>query len=537
VSTFQKKGRQRPPSHARRSVFSCLLALALGFGAAPAAARTIGSFSVQPYFFSPVRGDSVTFRFTLDDTASVLLIVMESDSSTAVDTLVAGSILRNGTTHRTAWHGAYFDGTPAPEDTFVAFIRTETGAETDSLFSPLFFIDETSPQVFITLVDPGLIAPGSSDPAQSPDVEITCLVSDPPPTDSLEVDVVITGPEGDRVEALAERLVPANGTFKSVWNGVTATDDGLHGLEVTVRDRASNSANAISYVDVDTKEPTLTVTNVENGSMVRVLPDTLTGWVWDRSGVRDSVWVEYPGRTNFLLVESTYARFDTLFFGVALRDSIGEEGRQDFRFKAVDRVGQILIKAFDVTWDQSPPPTPILVQPPAVIHSPFVVLDGTMGGNPSDVMRIYRNDELADTLFPKIEGRWPHSLAIDPGLNRIWAVMSDGAGNVSPRSNTIEVTFDPASGLYVPEPFHPGDAFQVNLAEAARAITVRVYDMGGHAVRVLDGGTTSDNVTIAWDGINGDGVEVRKGPLVAVAFVEFASGTNETLREVFLFEP
>jgi hypothetical protein len=30
---------------------------------------------------------------------------------------------------------------------------------------------------------------------------------------------------------------------------------------------------------------------------------------------------------------------------------------------------------------------------------------------------------------------------------------------------------------------------------------------------------------------------VKKGALVAVALVEFTSGTNETLRKTFLFEP
>ncbi len=532
-----RKARQRHPSRGSRVFPSCFLALALGLCAASAGAGTIGSLAVQPYFFSPARGDSVTFRFVLDDTAVVFLFVMEGDSSTVVDTLVSGAALPSGPEQRVAWHGSYFDGTPAPEDTFLALLRTQTDAETDSLFSPFFFIDETQPQVFITLVDPGLIAPGSSDPAQSPDVEITCVVSDPPPADSLEVDVVVYGPEGDRVDALAERLVAANGTFKSAWNGENATDDGLHALEVTVRDRASNSMNTKSFVDVDTEGPTVTVTSIENDSTVRALPDSLFGWVWDRSGVRDSVWVEYPGRTAFLLIESTFTRLDTLFFGIVLRDSIAEEGEQAFRFRAVDGVGQIRLNGFEVTWDESPPPAPILDQPPAVIHAPFVRLDGTVGGNLSDVMRIYRNDALVDTLFPRIEGAWPHNLEIDPGLNRIWAVMADGAGNVSPPSNTINVTFDASSGLYVPQPFRPGDAFQVNLVETARTVTVRIYDVGGHAVRVLDERPTSGNVTIPWNGVNGDGDEVKKGPLVAVVLVEFASGKNETLRDVFLFEP
>jgi hypothetical protein len=525
---------QRPRN---RDVVWGLVALALVSGAGSAAAGTIGNFTVQPYFFSPARGDSVTFRFVLNDTATVFLFVVQSDSSTVVDTLIAGAVFRNGPEQKAVWHGRYFDGTSAPQDTFLALIRTDTGAERDSLFSPRFFIDETPPQVFITLVDPGLIVPGSSDPAQSPDAEITCEVSDPPPSDSLQVDVVVYGPDGSRISTLAERRVAANGVFISVWKGETAKQDGLHALDVTVRDRASNSASAKAYVDVDKDGPTVTVTNVASGSTLRELPDSLFGWAWDRNGVRDSVWAEYPGRTAFSLIESTHTRLDTLFFAAAFRDSIAEEGMQSFRFKAVDGAGQIRLKAFEITWDESPPPAPILDQPPAVSHSPFVLLDGTVGGNASDVMRIYRNDALVDTLFPKIEGRWPHTLRIVPGLNRIWAVMADNAGNVSPPSNTIEVTFDPSTGLYIPQPFHPGDTFEINVAETARTVTLRIFDLSGHAVRVLDVRPASNNLTVSWNGRNGDGDAVKKGPLVAVVFVEFASGGNETLRKVFLFEP
>lgn len=505
--------------------------------AADAAEQTIiKSLAIQPYYFSPAGGDSVTFRYEVNDTATVYLIVFENDSATVVDTLVAGVSRLSGIQHKAAWHGVRFDGTPAPEDTFLAVLRAETGTETQSLYSPLFFIDETSPQVFITLVDPGVIAPGSTDPAQSPDAEITCAVSDPPPADSLEVDVVVYGPEGTRVETLPERLVPANGTFKSVWNGEGATDDGFHRIEVTVRDRASNSASAESFVDVDTEGPTISISSLGNDSTMRVLPDSLFGWAWDRSGGRDTVWVEYPTRSVFLRIPSSYTRLDTLFFGIVLGDSISQEGTHSLRFKAFDKLGQERIRGFDVTWDNTAPPAPVLDEPPAVTHSPNLLLAGTVGGNAGDVMRIYRNDAPPDTIFPNVEGQWPHVLALEPGPNRISAVMADETGNVSEPSNTIEVTFDPTKGLYVPQPFRAGDAFQVNLAEPARAVTLRLYDLGGHLVRLLEERSPADKVSIAWNGLNGDGQKVKKGPLVAVAVVELSSGKNEVFREIFLFE-
>lgn len=527
----------------RRSLRACLalacglLVLPVVFFPAPVASATIESLSVNPFYFSPARGDSATFSFSLADTASVFLFVFESDSSTVVDTLIAGQTRAGNRVHRVSWRGLYFDGTSAPEGAFLALLRADTGEEIDSTYSQLLFIDETPPQVFITLVDPGLIVPGSSDPAQSPDVEITCSVSDPPPGDSLEVDVVIYGPDGDLVDSLPERLVAANGVFKSTWEGENADDDGLHGVEVTVRDRALHSAKAKSYFDVDIGGPTITVISPESGEALRVLPDSLFGWAWDRSGTEDSIGVEYPGRESFLHVESTHASFDTLFFAIVLRDSIAEEGKLSFRFRAVDRVGQVRTKGYEITWDASPPAAPVLYSLPAVAHSPVVVLDGTVEGVSTDVMRIYRNDALVDTIFPKLEGRWPHTLDLTAGLNRIWAVMADNVGNVSPPSNTVEVTFDPSAGVHVPQPFRPGDSFQLNFAEIPRSVTVRIFDLGGHLVRVLEDRPASLYVTIPWDGTNGDGDEARKGPFVAVAYTELADGKNETHRRVFLFEP
>jgi hypothetical protein len=306
---------------------------------------------------------------------------------------------------------------------------------------------------------------------------------------------------------------------------------------VTVRDRASNSASTRSYVDVDTEGPTVLVTSPVAGSTLNELPDSLFGWSWDRHGVQDSVSVEYPGRTAFHPIERTFTRADTLFFAVALADSIAEEGRLAFRFRSIDEVGQVRIRAYEITWDGAAPPAPVLAPLPAVTRAPSVLLDGSVGGDTGDVMRIYRNDALADTILPNVAGRWPHRLDVEPGLNRIWAIMADDAGNVSPPSNTVETTFDPSSGFYIPQPVRTGDAFQVNLAGDARRVTVRIFDLAGHVVRVLEQTPASDFVSISWNGANGDGERVKKGPLVSVATIEYTSGESEMRREVFLFEP
>jgi hypothetical protein len=61
--------------------------------------------------------------------------------------------------------------------------------------------------------------------------------------------------------------------------------------------------------------------------------------------------------------------------------------------------------------------------------------------------------------------------------------------------------------------------------------------MGGHLVRVFTERWTGEFVSFSWDGLNGGGEEVHKGPLVAVAYIDASEGSGEVLREIFLFEP
>jgi hypothetical protein len=521
-----------------RFVFAAATAAAVtGAPAVSDGAALIKNFSLHPYYFSPQRGDSVTFGYELEDTAEVYVFVFEKDSVTVVDTLLAGVEQPDAVEHRVSWHGEYFNGTSAPEDTFVAYIKAVAATGADSLFSQRFYIDDTTPQIAITLVDPGLIAPGSTDPAFSAEVEVRYTVSDPPPSDSLEVSVVVHGPNAQVVETFPKKFILANSSAQAVWNGETATHDGLHRIDVTVRDRALNSANARGYVDVDIAGPTVHFTDFRSDTTVRVVPDSLFGWAWDRSAVRDTAWVAYPGSAVFVPAPSNRVRSDTLFFALGLKDSIDGEGTYAFRVKALDRPGQETIKDLNITWDTTAPSAPVLYAPTGVSHSPQYLLDGKVGGDLADVLRIYRNDALADSVFPNIEGQWPHLVDLELGRNRIWAVLADGAGNPSAPSNTIEVTFDPSAGLYIPQPFRPGNAFQFNVSGAEYGVKLRVYDMSGNLVRVFNAPWSGEFVSIPWDGRNGDGEKVHKGPLVAVAYVDSGSGKTDILRKIFLYEP
>ncbi|MCH7548878.1 MAG: hypothetical protein IH969_04960 [Candidatus Krumholzibacteriota bacterium] len=123
------------------------------------------------------------------------------------------------------------------------------------------------------------------------------------------------------------------------------------------------------------------------------------------------------------------------------------------------------------------------------------------------------------------------------GANTIQATYSDAANNTSLPSNTLLVTFDAGSGLFMPVPFRPNDEFIINTAQPTPRVEVRVYDLRGDFVIALESNQLTPNHTLAWHGRNGSGVSVKKGPFVAVATIEYPDGTRTRQREIFLYEP
>jgi flagellar hook assembly protein FlgD len=132
---------------------------------------------------------------------------------------------------------------------------------------------------------------------------------------------------------------------------------------------------------------------------------------------------------------------------------------------------------------------------------------------------------------------WPYPITLVPGQNEIYAIAVDGAGNASTESNHITVELDASPGLRIPQPFVADDVFLINLGQPASSVTIRIYDMGGKLVQILRNGSSGSNISVPWDGKNGDGEIVKKGPLVAVGQIDYQSGGSEVFREIFLFEP
>ncbi|MDH3217631.1 MAG: hypothetical protein OEN01_15385, partial [Candidatus Krumholzibacteria bacterium] len=257
---------------------------------------------------------------------------------------------------------------------------------------------------------------------------------------------------------------------------------------------------------------------------------------WDKNGIR-SLSVRYSGGDEaFEPVQSTMLEMDTVLFAVQLSDSVTEQDTYSLGFRAVDNVGRETIELFAVTFDSIAPAPPVLDQPVTPTRNPTVLLDGTTSPD-TDVMRIFRNGAPVDTIFPNATvPELPYQLSLLVGENRVYAIAADAAANTSARSNEITVVFDSSPGLVISQPFSPNDAFQVNLARPAR-LTLRIFDLGGNLVERLRHLDPASTITISWDGLNGDGEQVKKGPLVAVAEIQYEDGGNDVLREIFLFQP
>lgn len=488
------------------------------------------------FHFSP-NGDGIAdtlgIEYALADTAtSVHLLILEKDAVTVVDTLVGGLSQLPDIAYRAQWAGSYRDGSPVPEDSFVVFLRAVNAQEADST-SFIVTVDVTPPRVTITDLFPNPFAPKS--PGGFPKMlTVEADINDPPPSNEVTVNLEVIDPNQNQVVLVADTLVAAMGTFVHRWDGGAAVD-GPHELRVFVSDKAGNIGFAFALFDLDNASPTVTFTDPPTGQDWQVIPDSLFFWVWDRNGI-DSVQIRYDPSETYQRIAPSGMSADTLLFSEPLASRL-PTSKTDYtvQVKAIDHFSFDRINNFGATLDTLPPNTPVLDPPPPVVRTPTYLLTGTVPSAAS-VLRIYRNESLVDTAFTA-QGGLPYELALVKGQNRVFITAADGLGNTSPPSNQIVINYEDQSGLFIGQPFHPEDEFIINVSRAASSATLRIYDLGGNLVQVLTQVEASTSIRIPWNGLNGDGDEVNKGPLVAVAVAEFSDGSTEIFREVFLLEP
>lgn len=183
---------------------------------------------------------------------------------------------------------------------------------------------------------------------------------------------------------------------------------------------------------------------------------------------------------------------------------------------------------------------PVLTSPGGKSHADTYLLKGTADSLlVGSVVRILRNGTVIDsvaitaTTTTKAFSKRVPLLAGDNSFRALQAFST----STSPKSNTVVVHFDTAAGFFMPVPMVPGASFDVNTVDPAAKVELRIFDTAGDLVIRFDSRESRAFYSWVWDGKNGSGQSVRRGPLVAVAAIDYPDGTHEIVRQVFLFDP
>jgi len=519
----------------------------------------LARFEASPTAFSPDGdgfSDSTVVTYALADTAlSFSIVVFAADAVTPVDTLLApgpGNVLG---TLRVSWKGARWDGTPVGEGSYVVTLDARGQSRPDTTVSLFVFVDVTRPVVQINGVDPPVYAPGLAGASSVLSAWIAISTSSPAPPGRTpdELRLTILNPSGAPISydtsavafepplsGPAGRFVRRDTTYHMTWDasGQTGLADGSYTIRVALVDVATGTAETQHGAQIDVRLPSAGVTSPSSGSRHQVVPDTLRGWTYDRSGI-DSLRIRYGPTRPYTDITPALVRNDTVFFAVPLADSVLADGEHTFTIRSVDRVGWALEHLYQITWDRTAPAAPVLDPFDGAWRNDTFRLSGDVEdlGDSEARVRVYRGGTVIDSVFTALlEERFQRDVPLQVGGNLFTITLVDGANNESAHSNAVRVTFDNSGGLFIPAPLRPGDAFAVNLTREADGVELRLYDLSGNLVVRLEDRARRQYYQITWDGRNADGADARKGPLVAVATISYADGGRETIRQIFLLE-
>gem|GEM_PF-1954884 len=518
-----------------------------------------GAFTATPPAFSPNgdgQNDTTRFAFTLSDTAASLsLIVFASDSITPVDTLIAPAAESQTGAHAAGWNGLRYDGMLAPEGAYIVSLTARPFGGSDTTVTVPVFVDLTPPVLSITGVSPAVYAPGLAGQPSVLTVTFHLAGVSPPsggrPPDELQPELI--DPTGVRVADadIAGRLsfepalpittppsVTSNGDYSLLWaaQGQPGVADGTYRVVLTAVDAAGFASFDTVAAVVDVFAPTVHFTNIAGGAILAMVPDSLRGFAADVGGV-DSLFFRF-GSTAFSPIPVARISGDTTFFAVFLTDSVTVDSTYSVSLRAVDAVGRPALDDLQFTLDTTAPLPPALDPFTGAWHAPEFPLAGEAPpeAGPGGIVRAYNNGVFVDSVLTITSRRFSLSVPLAPGQNRLTARYVDVAGNTSIPSNAIDVPYDTGAGLFLPVPFTPGDSFQFIPTAPTNGAEIRIYDLSGQLVIVLQRTVAAATYEFSWNGRNADGVGVDRGPLVAVAIAR-GQGSGEPIRRIFLFDP
>jgi hypothetical protein len=170
--------------------------------------------------------------------------------------------------------------------------------------------------------------------------------------------------------------------------------------------------------------------------------------------------------------------------------------------------------------NQGPQGGPILAAggAPGQTSAASITLNGSVPSDAAGVSAEILTETLDDPVL--VEGQidpdestFSITLPLEPGENVVTLYAQDLLGNRSTEDIDLRIFRVAGTTYSIPKPFAPGDEFVLARPEGWDTVALEIFNLEGERVRSWSHkGTPLFIVRQEWDGRNGDGAGVRRGP-------------------------
>jgi len=437
--------------------------------------------------------------------------------TTVFDTLFAASNPDTGE-YSFEWTGLDSTASLLPEGAYLLHLYSTNDTSSWNDYREVY-VDITAPGVRIDRIEPGIYLPGI--PGKEERVLIYYTLTDIGDGDSLTAS--ISWPD-ETVEIL-EPEWEGPGSYSISWSGDVTLPDGYYSVYFRMDDEAGNGSSDEAFFEVDNAGPAIafidSVAHYANHT-----PDVMEGTCFDRNGVKD-IALTWNNSSTFP-PDSTLAVGDTIHWFFNIGDSVradGEyiEGQYKLEVSCSDSFDHDSKKVMSFYIDTTPPPPPHLNPPPPRVNERELMIIGVSDENEADSVFIYHTNGVDTVLIKKklMLDEFSATLDLFDGDNTVWALAKDMAGNFSTPSNSINVEYRVTDETTFPEVFRSPGYFKIYSTRQIQAVEIRIFTINGELVRKLYGHGPAEKVSVYWNLLNEDGVEVNNGPYLVVITTEY----------------
>jgi flagellar hook assembly protein FlgD len=515
------------PADLARTLLLAMLAALLAAVSMPFAALAsveISGLDASPDPFSPngddIR-DSTVVSFTLEtDQPGAFVWVTVTDAEDNVVIRLAEAESSQPGDFRKVWMGQTSSGDPAPDGIYTFEVKARAGADSTPVFARNVSLDTTPPTIAGVRPHPSPYAP--------------LVPGDGPGADTLlTIDIDITGSDagdwlsavmmvpGDPLTLCTPALSAADSTYTCTWDG-REYEDGVYSLEVSSHDPAGNQASSSHSVNLDLKPPELTIDYPGQAAM-DTFPSQVRGSFYDRNDV-DSIGFRFHGGMDHVevIVPAPCCPYPWL---VEWPDSLRKDGKYVLEIYAVDTPGYAATVTHIVSIKTLPSDTPAIGPLPERVSDRALTVSGT--GGPGDSLFVYLNDTIEARTLCTTAGTFSSKVNLDLGINEIYAISRDIAGNYSDPSETVTVEYVEQMGIRVDERLDGPATIEVNLTKDASQIVLRIFSLFGTHVRTVVENDPVEFGEMQWDLTDTDGKQVKNGPYILVFEIRYSDGSTE----------